>query len=82
MIEVQANKRQCQNGLNKTACQLSALQIASLSFGNIFVCFCKFVYSSKNCKMKVDTAPTQTDKPKIPLPTLSQINADRITQVR
>lgn len=30
--------------------------------------------------MKVDVAPT-SDKPKIPLPTLSQINADRITQV-
>lgn len=30
--------------------------------------------------MKADTAPP-SDKPKIPLPTLSQINADRITQV-
>lgn len=30
--------------------------------------------------MKVDTVST-TEKPKIPLPTLSQINADRITQV-
>ncbi|XP_028166188.1 RNA helicase aquarius isoform X2 [Ostrinia furnacalis] len=30
--------------------------------------------------MKVDTAPP-ADKPKIPLPTLSQINADRITQL-
>lgn len=30
--------------------------------------------------MKIDTAST-SDKPKIPLPTLSQINADRITQV-
>lgn len=32
--------------------------------------------------MKTDTAPTTSEKPKIPLPTLSQINADRITQVR
>lgn len=32
--------------------------------------------------MKTDTTDKQTeDKPKIPLPTLSQINADRITQV-
>lgn len=31
--------------------------------------------------MKTDTAPQLTDKPKIPLPTLAQINADRITQV-
>lgn len=30
--------------------------------------------------MKADPAPT-SEKPKIPLPTLSQINADRITQV-
>lgn len=30
--------------------------------------------------MKVD-APPAPDKPKIPLPTVSQINADRITQV-
>lgn len=30
--------------------------------------------------MKGDAAPP-SDKPKIPLPTLSQINADRITQV-
>ncbi|KOB69853.1 Intron-binding protein aquarius [Operophtera brumata] len=37
--------------------------------------------SSKKLKMKTDTAPPPTDKPKIPLPTLSQINADRITQL-
>lgn len=30
--------------------------------------------------MKVEAATT-SDKPKIPLPTLSQINSDRITQV-
>lgn len=30
--------------------------------------------------MKVD-APPVAEKPKIPLPTVSQINADRITQV-
>lgn len=33
-----------------------------------------------SAKMKADPAST-TEKPKIPLPTLSQINADRITQV-
>lgn len=31
--------------------------------------------------MKADAA-TPSEKPKIPLPTVSQINADRITQVR
>lgn len=30
--------------------------------------------------MKADVAPT-TEKPKIPQPTVSQINSDRITQV-